>query len=167
MFPCAAAGITGKLKHSYLENTLLLITHPADLLEALDQVEGERTRKEEIEALFRQLMEILGSAENGFSPAQMVDRLAPFRKLSKEERARIHEALHDYYRREFKPRKVRESIEKIGARFFVVLDEFIRDARKDALDAMTIVSLGALRDLAKELHAAIDKLPKGVWLWEG
>ena len=30
---------------------------------------------------------------------------------------------------------------------------------------MTIVSLGVLR-LPQELHAAIDKLPKGVWLWE-
>jgi hypothetical protein len=163
---CRAGELRGKLKHSYLENTLLLINHPGDLLEALEQFQGERTRRDEIEVLFNQLLEILDSADSGFSPAQLVDRLAPFQLLSDKDQLQCRARLHEYYRSEFEPEKVRARIEAVGKKFFEALDEFIHNARMDSLSAATLLSMGALRDLSVRLSGEVAKLPKGIWLWK-
>ena len=162
--PCKASSLRGKLKHSYLENAVCLPTLPEDLMESLTEKENGVARQQIIRQLIREFTDLIGSLEQGFSPAQLVERLHPFQVLTAEDRLSLKEQIHRRFVQDFQLASRKERFERVAGEFLKVLDLFLGIANgggKSAQPAMIQV-----QDFARGLIRELEDFPKGIWLWK-
>jgi len=157
--PCRAASLRGQLKHSYLTNTICLKTQPDRLAVSMTSDENGIPRHKIIRSHIHELLELLGSPEQGFSPAQLLDQLSPFRELSVNERGSLKEKIHRQFAREFQLAPRKAQFEKTSALFLAELDAFLSHP-------LTKVGMEKVQAAARILIGELENLPKGIWLWE-
>ena len=92
---CSANTLRGQLKHSWLENQLCNKT--AHDVVSFWRQEGWPALEMEFEGRVGDVMRLSDDLEDGFSPAQLVDRLTPFAGLSEELKMEIRKAVHTAY----------------------------------------------------------------------
>lgn len=157
--PCQASRLRGALKHTYLMNKICFKTLPEDLLESMLYTEHDRMQHQIIRDQIRDLLEIMGSPDHGFSPVQLVDQLKPMQNFSDSERRRIKEQIHIQFSKEFQLAKCYAQLENISTNFLVAMDAFL-------LEPYVNGRMEKVQDSARSLISELELLPKGIWLWE-
>ena len=155
----------GQLKHSWLENQLTNKSEEDVVL--LWRGPGWPALERQFAARVREARELVEKIEDGYSPAQLVDRLAPLADLSGETREAIKGAVHAAY------------LEKIDVTALKATLRVAVDGLGAALDAFLWawgqpVSAEVERELRerwRELHrcaeglrAALEQLPRSIVL---
>lgn len=162
--PCHASNLRGKLKHIYLTNKVCLKTLPDDLLDSMLHKEDEKNRHQTIRNLIAELLETMGSAEDGFSPAQLIDQLEPFKKFPAESCNKIKEQVHEKFLRDFDLEIRRDKLKQISDEFITVLDIFL--AQSSANESRKKDNMQVVQEKARALIRELENLPKGIWLWK-
>lgn len=157
--PCRAANVRGQLKHSYLTNTICLKTQPDRLEVSMACEENGIPRHQIIRNQIRELLELMDSSERGFSPAQLLDQLLPFRELSKSERDSLKAQVHRQFAEDFQLARRKERLKNISAIFLAELDAFLSHP-------LTKVGMEKVQSTARILIGELENLPKGIWLWK-
>ena len=160
-FSCYTAILRGRLKHSWLENQVLNKS-AKDILEMRSEgawnalMEQFPTRVREARGLVEAMLE-------GFSPAQLVDRIEIFAVLSETTKASLRGTLHSGYLAQSEVRAQQQSLASTTNELAGVLDRVSRlwregsDCDLERAWQDVISAAAALRD---ELEA----LPKGIVL---
>ncbi len=161
----SAAVISGRLKHSWLENQIL--NKMPDVVVLLRHGAGwpalERFLDDANEAV-----ELADKVEFGFSPAMLVDNCAQLDVLLKEQRDSLREAVHDAYKQYF------NNVDDVSIRLRKAAQD-MQKALSDLMDEWNksddAVSDDVLRDRwntviekAEILRDVLDALPKGIVL---
>jgi len=162
--PCKASSLRGKLKHSYLENAVCLPTLPEDLAESLIFKENGVARHQVIRQQIHEFTELMGSAEQGFSPAQLVDQLRPFRDLTTEDRRVLKEQIHRQFSEEFQLAERKRRFELAAGDFLEDLDVFLATTSEDEKSSQ--LKMLKVQDSARSLIRELEQMPKGIWLWK-
>jgi hypothetical protein len=157
--PCRAASVRGELKHSYLTNSICLKTQPDRLKVSMTCEENGIPRHNIIRNQIQELLELMGSSENGFSPAQLLDQLSPFQELSERERDLLKAQIHRQFVENFQLAQRQEQLEKTSATFLSELDAFL-------LQPATKAGMEKVQTTARILIGELENLPKGIWLWK-
>src|SRR5947207_15614254 len=99
--PCRAAIVRSQLKHKYLTNTICLKMGSEELLQSMLYEEEGIRRERRIRFLIEELLELLCRQNDGFSPAQLLDRLEPFTLESPEKLQYLKNRVQERFAREF------------------------------------------------------------------
>ncbi len=94
IIPCEADITRGQLKHTWLENQLCSGKLDVDSVVRMWRKMSWQALDQEFDIRVRQAVQLADDLENGFGPAQLVDRLTPFAGLSEGLKGRIKEAVH-------------------------------------------------------------------------
>jgi hypothetical protein len=112
-----------------------------------------------IRSQIRELLELIGNSEKGFSPAQLLDQLLPFRELSESERDSLKAQVHRQFAEDFQMARRKERLKNISANFLADLDAFLSHP-------LTKAGMGKVQAAARILIGELENLPKGIWLWK-
>ncbi len=164
-FPCSSNILRGRLKHSWLENQLLNKT--ADEVVYLWKETGWGALDNEFSMRVSETITLAENLVQGFSPAQLVDSLAPLARLDQETRDLIKQAVHKAYLESSGITELSQPLCKAAKALEAALDQLRTVWRrpvtvaneKDLKNAWQMVSTQA-----KALHAVLERLPKGVVL---
>jgi hypothetical protein len=162
--PCRAASVRGELKHTYLTNKVCLKTLPEDLLESMLYKERGIPQHEIIRNKINELIELMDSPEDGFSPAQLMDQLRSFRVFSIEERLSAKHSVHQQFVAQFELAKRKKQFEKLAAVFLGALDALI--ATPASVVNTAKAQMECVQESARALIRELESLPKGIWLWK-
>jgi hypothetical protein len=162
--PCRAASVRGQLKHTYLTNKVCLKTLPEDLLESMIYKERGVPQHQEIRNKIAELLDVFGSADKGFSPAQLIDQLSPFRQLPGHEREAMKEQVHRQFADEFRLAERKTRLEQRARDFLGALDFFLTQVNAAATAAK--LGMERVQEAARSMIRELESLPKGIWLWE-
>jgi hypothetical protein len=159
-----AVSIRGQLKHSWIENQILNKT--SDDIVALHR-SGWFALTEQFPERMKQAYALAAQVESGFSPAQLVDELAPLRQLPEWQRAAMSAAVHAAYRKRFDAETLSAGIRGAIDSLQGVLVIF----RAEWDQTVAAVSESRLRQAWDEvlekaalLAEALDRLPQGIVL---
>src|SRR5690348_2819815 len=94
-FDCEGANLRARLKHSWLENQVLNKT-PSDVLD-LRSYGFWHALESQFPARIREAGILADGVDQAFSPAQLVERLAPFDHLDDRRRKLVLHAAHRAY----------------------------------------------------------------------
>lgn len=161
---CRAASVRGQLKHTYLTNKVCLKTLPEDLLESMIYMERGVPQHQEIRNKIAELLDVFSSADKGFSPAQLIDQLSPFRQLPGHEREAMKEQVHRQFADEFRLAERKTRLEQRARDFLGALDFFLTQVNAAASAAK--FGMERVQETARGLIRELETLPKGIWLWE-
>ncbi len=164
VLPCHASCLRGQLKHTYLTNKVCLKTLPEDLLESMIYKERGVPQHQEIRNKIAELLDVFGSADKGFSPAQLIDQLSPFRQLPGHERASMKELVHRQFAAEFRLAERKTRLEQRARDFLGALDFFLTQVNVVASAAK--LGMEKVQETARSMIRELESLPKGIWLWE-
>lgn len=164
VLPCLASSVRGQLKHTYLTNKVCLKTLPEDLLESMIYKERGVPQHQEIRNKIAELLDVFGSADKGFSPAQLIDQLSPFLQLPGHERAAMKEQVHRQFADEFRLAERKTRLEQRARDFLGALDFFLTLVNAAATAAK--LGMERVQETARGLIRELESLPKGIWLWE-
>lgn len=162
--PCRASSLRGKLKHSYLENAVCLPALPKDLMKSLTYKENGVPRQEIIRQQIHEFKDLMASCEHGYSPAQLVDQLRPFRALSEKNRQLLKEQMHRQFIKEFELEERKGRFESASEKFLSALDLFLEASSGDK--GMAQSNMVKVQDCARGLIRELEGMPKGIWLWK-
>lgn len=161
---CKASIVRARLKHSWLENTVL--NKDPETVVALRHEYGwpelQRFAAEVDQALI-----LAQDIEYGFSPARLVDECVPLSALQEDQRNAIREAVHAAYLGSFDVsgagQRLHEAAKQMKTALIAMLDEWnntdavISDAKLQALWRSVL-------NAAEHLRNALDVLPRGIVL---
>ena len=162
--PCKASSLRGKLKHSYLENAVCLPALARDLTKSLTYEENGIERQQIIRQQIREFMELMVSLDQGFSPAQLVEQLRPFKVLAAEDRHSLKEQIHRQFAQEFQLAERKARFESAAKMFLAALDVFLEIPPGDEKSAQSCMV--KVQDSARGLIRELEEMPKGIWLWK-
>lgn len=162
VLPCRASNIRGQLKHTYLTNKVCLTTLPEDLMESMLFKEHGIPQNQVIRRLISELLEVMGSMEDGFSPAQLVNQLKPFRELPSENRQILRDKIHRQFVQKFWLDDRRMRLEQASTGFVSALDLFLSEDQTDLTASKA--GMDKVQEAARDLIRELETLPKGVWL---
>ena len=161
--PCGASALRRELKHDYLTNTACLMAVPADLLESMLRLEEAKPRHQIIRDRMAELIDLLDKPGDGFSPAQLLDDLAPFRSLASETRECMRAQVQRQFAEEFELGARKTRLQQRSEQFSAALDSFLNKARPNPTSATALME--QVHEAARELIRELESLPKGIWLW--
>lgn len=92
---CRAAVVRGQLKHSWLENQVM--NKSADDVVHLWNEIGWPALEQDFAARVQEAIRLAEGMVSGFSPAQIVDRIAVFQEIPTEIRDMLRGAVHEEY----------------------------------------------------------------------
>jgi hypothetical protein len=164
VLPCRAASIRGQLKHTYLTNTICLKTQPEKLRVSMAYEENGIPRHQIIRNQIAELLELIGSPDQGFSPAQLVDQLHPFRQLPDAERRSMKGQIHQQFVKRFDVAARKGRLEQLASQLLAALDAFLAQPLSDAKSASA--HMEHTQESARTLIRELEDLPKGIWLWK-
>lgn len=162
--PCKAASLRGKLKHSYLENAVCLPTLAEDLSDSLTYKENGVARHQLIRQQIREFAELMDNLEQGFSPAQLVDQLRPFRDLTIEQRSVLKSQIGNRFSEDFQLADRKKKLGLAAGEFLEDLDVFLRTPPENANSAQS--RMLKVQDSARSVIRELETMPKGIWLWK-
>lgn len=145
---CAAAREAGRCRHSFLENVFLVL----DDRSLAAWLDDER----EVGAFAASARFVRGHVA-GFSPVEMLPKIAPLARLPASESGPLREALDAAFRRAFAPGEVAR---RIGGRLDALLAEMRRRPPGDAAPRR----IALIRQAARALHEELACLPDGFWV---
>ncbi len=151
---CVAAEVRGQLKHTFLENTLLALSEPLLRVHLAENVGFERN-------MASLAAELTARLSDDYDPANLIDRLAVFDCLTDFERSSLRDRLRQNYMETFDPDGRQKTLTDAWQQLASALTIW---RSEDALGPTTAQSLVSLQTRASEYHAALDALPRGVWL---
>jgi hypothetical protein len=163
---CFAASVRVKLKHTYLTNQVCRKTLAEDLMESMLYKDKERgvPQHQEIRNKIAELLDVFGSADKGFSPAQLIDQLSPFRQLPGHEREAMKEQVHRQFADEFRLAERKTRLEQRARDFLEALDFFLTQVNAAATAAK--LGMERVQEAARSMIRELESLPNGIWLWE-
>jgi hypothetical protein len=161
---CRASSLRGQLRHTYLTNKVCLKTLPEDLLESMIYKERGVPQHQEIRNKIAELLDVFGSTDKGFGPAQLIDRLSPFRQLPGHEREAMKEQVQRQFADEFRLAERKTRLERRAREFLGALDVFL--TRVNAAATAPKLSMERVQEAARSMIRELESLPKGIWLWE-
>jgi len=162
---CQANLLRGCLKHSWLENQLLNKT--TDEVIYLWEEIGWAALDKEFSERVNEAIYLADDLESGFSPAQLVDHLAPFAKLNQETKVLIKQAVHKAYLKSSKIPDFREPLREAAITLGEALDELRNVWQLPVTEDNEQLLMGVwlkVNTRAKALHTMLERLPKGVVL---
>ncbi len=164
-FICKADIARAMLKHSWLENQLL--NKNAEDIVYLRGNSGWNALDVEFSERVKEAIGLADDMEDGFSPAQLVDYLAPFAMVDQEIRDKIKQAIHAAYLESSNIPDFRVPLREAAIAFGESLDE-LREAWRLPLieknEQRLRNSWKKVSKRAKALHTVLEQLPKGVVL---
>lgn len=163
--PCEANTRRGALKHSWLENQILQY-RPDNVVNRRRDGSWERSGKlaGDLENIGK-ARELARTLAEGFSPAQLVDRLQPLRHLPEPARRQIKTAVHQTFLE-----RCGDEVEALAGELAAALDGFesvYRDfgaAWQESDDPALHKAWQAVTQKGHILLAVFEKLPHGVVL---
>lgn len=164
VLPCRASNLRGQLKHSYLTNTICLKTQPEKLRVSINYTENGIPRHQVIRNYIAELLSVLGDPDRGFSPAQLLDQLNPFRELAAQDRETMKEKVHRQFAEEFRLGERQRQLEAKSTLFLQTLEFFVTPVA--AADQAAKRAMDEVQEAARALIAELESLPKGIWLWK-
>lgn len=157
--------LRGRLKHSWLENQLLNKT--TDEVVYLWGKMGWWALETEFSERVKEVIYLADDLEDGFSPAQLVDHLAPFAKFDPEIQDDIKQAVHIVYLKSSRISDLKMPLQKDAMALGNALDE-LRDVwRLPMTEDNEVILRKAWQEVskrAKTLHSLMERLPMGVML---
>lgn len=161
--PCEANTLRGQIKHSWLENEILNLSMET-VITLWRRGGAELTAKYAVR--LQTLSLLVGSLEEGFSPAQLVDTLKPFSDLSLEEKAAIKGAVHAAYLESSGILALQAPLKAAAAGIEAALQELSRAwaLPKPQGESAVRVAWEGVRKKANALIEVLERLPKGVVL---
>lgn len=159
---CKASTLRGVLKHAWLEKPIL-DKEPDTAAQLCAQPGGWGTLKTEFPVRLRQLRELTETMVEGFSPAQLVDRLGAFAAVSMPAREAMKKAVHEAYLESSGIRDLQPLLRSAADE----IETAIRRFRETATDGQQEALRRAWQDVlasATKLHDILERLPKGIVL---
>jgi hypothetical protein len=156
--------LRGQLKHTYLTNTICLKTQPEKLRVSVNYEENGIPRHRVIRNQIAELQEVMGDPDRGFSPAQLMDQLSPFRELTVQERQVMKEKVHRQFAHDFRLGERKRRLEEKSTLFLKALEYFVAPAL--VADPAAKHGMHEVQEGARALIAELESLPKGIWLWK-
>lgn len=161
LLDCWSAQEVRILSHDYLKNRIRQKTDPSLLRETLlrEGHAGTPVWKELTDRL-EKLCELFEDAHQGYSPAQLVDRLPAFRTMDMNRKAEMRRNIHIQFQIEFGAAGHTRVVKAKLQRFRESIEIFLHSSEEVAAEVHH-----ALDSTTAELLCELNKLPKGVWLW--
>lgn len=158
---CEFAILAGRLKHSWLENQIL--NKSPDEVLALRKTVGWPALEREFPRRMEEVRALVDRFAAGFSPAQLVDRLDPFRNMEKTFRDQLKSALHKAFLRRYPVDEARQRFGRPIVELSAALDVFAKLWREEfGCEEELKRAWEMVRKGAGDLHQALSELPKGV-----
>lgn len=157
--------VRARLKHSWLENQLLNKTSQEVVY--LWAETGWPALENEFSERVKDTLNLADDLENGFSPAQLVDRLAPFAKVDQEAKELIKQAVHEAYLESSKISDFRMPLREDAMALGEALDELHKAWQLPVTEGHEQILRSVWQKVsikAKALHTILERLPKGVVL---
>ena len=133
-------------------------------MESLTEKENGVAREQIIRKLIREFTDLMCNLEQGFSPAQLVERLHPFQVLTANDRLLLKEQIHRRFVQDFQLAARKERFERVAGEFLEVLDLFLGTFAGDKTSAQS--AMIQVQDFARRLIRELEDFPKGIWLWK-
>lgn len=165
--PCEANIIRGQLKHSWLEHQLCSRNISADDVVAIWKERNWQALDKEFDIRVSQAVQLVDGLEEGFSPAQLVDRLTPFAGLSEKLKGRIKEVVHAAYLESSNILDLKEPLSKAALALGKAIKELRVVWHEPKTEEGEIRLRQAWGEVSKQAHAllaVLERLPKGVVL---
>ncbi len=164
--PCEVNTLRGQLKHTWLENQVR--DNDADDIVTFWK-DGDWVN--EVETIFPQYLQLtLKLADelvDGFSPAQLIDQLGPFKEISADLRGQVRKAIHEAYLEASNITDLAEPIRKCARDLEPELNKLRTLWKMPHSPEGEIAVRDCWEDIQKKgalLHAQLEKLPRGVVL---
>ncbi len=161
--PCPANDLRSKIKHSWFENKVLQYG-PANI--PARRRDGSLAREGYIEAFAEHLdlaRELVRTMIDGFSPAQLVDRLEPLQYLSAEELGLLKEGVHRAYLERCDIEAVAQDLGRAVENLAAAFSRF-RELWDEGGDAALEAAWVEILRLTEDLLEQFERLPQGVAL---
>jgi len=157
---CLAAHEARAISHDYLKNRIRCQDDPYELYAVFlrKNVEGIPMRVALLGRLWN-LLAMLRDPAEGFSPAQLLDRLPAFTSLRPGQMVAAKAQVHAQFLKEFDMETHERRLRKCIDRFSGQVELFFR------VDTPTKSAHEAIDAAAAELITELSTLPSGVWLW--
>lgn len=162
---CQANQSRGRLKHSWLENQLLN-KNPEEVV-FLWQNTGWTALDKEFSVRIKEAVDLADNLENGFSPKELVEQLAPLSHIDEETKGLIKKAVHTAYLKSSNITDLKLPLRDNAMALGGALDELRAvwilpvDVNNEQILKHVWVKVSVN---AKALHSILAKLPKGMVL---
>lgn len=163
--PCEASIRRGQLKHSWLENQVL--NKRAEDVVTFRQRGGWPALENEFEEWVKDARTLAAELTDGFSPAQLVDTVTPFRRLSEKDKQRIKQPLHAAYLENSGITNLRLLLQEAAESLDKALKELLEEWQQPATsgsDQALCAAWSVFVERATNLKNVLERLPKGIVL---
>lgn len=163
--PCDANVIRGQLRHHWLENQILNKT-PEDVLFIWQTEERWDALETEFEYRIAQAIKFTDDMIDGFSPKQLVDKIAILSSLSSETKILLKDKIHKVYMESSNIQNISISFQRAVKSLEGDIKKFKKVWKQSNSERNEAIaeSYQAVLESATLLHDVIKLLPKGVVL---
>lgn len=153
-FTCPASEARAQLKHTFLENTLLVLSEPLLRLHLQENRQFE-------ESMATISSTIINRLEDDFNPAFLIDRIDALASLPEGLRTVLRQKLRKKYYESFEPVERVQRLKGAWDR----LEQALRIWKEAALNGeeTSTAAFEQLRSRVREYHAEVAALPRGIW----
>lgn len=157
--------LRGQLKHSWLENQIM--NKSAEDILFLRTGSGWPALEGESFARLDECKRLIEYLEDGFSPAQLIDRLSPFRATDENTRQQLKKSLHEAYLKISTVLARKVPLESAFSALDAALHSFIlqwRQPLSQPVEAALRTEWNRVLRHAGEVHAELEALPRSIVL---
>jgi hypothetical protein len=169
IYTCHANTLRGQLKHSWLENQV--IANDDDDIASFWKDGWVISGVDVVETMFpyylSQTFKLADNLAEGFSPAQLIDQLGPFKEISDDLRGQVKKAIHEAYLEASNIAALAEPIRKCARDLEPELNKLRSLWKVPHSPEGEIEVRGCWEDIQEKgaaLHEQLEKLPRGVIL---